>query len=153
MNISIKLVCSLLYKATHGTVPNSHVKRKRVWLTNFFFLFFFIVKVGPTYGRKTMTGLLAADGFKVAEKRVGVSLKKVCSAYHNRRVASTQSLINPIPYSAKYFGEKLHIDQNEKMVQFGVTHVCAVDGFSGMIVGFVTMPIKNNRIIYEFLYM
>ena len=50
----------------------------------------------------------------------------------------------------EFFGEQLHIDQNE---QFGVTHVCAVDGFSGMIVGFVTMPIKNNRIIYESLYM
>lgn len=44
-----------------------------------------------------------------------------------------------------YFGEKLHIDQNEKMVMFGVTHVCAVDGYSGKIVGFVSMPVKNNR--------
>ena len=100
-----------------------------------------------------MTGLLAADGFKVAEKRVGISLKKVSPIYHNRRVNRTQCMINPIPYSAKYFGEKMHVDQNEKLVQFGVTHVCAVDGYSGMIVGFVTMPIKNNRIIYEHLYM
>lgn len=27
-----------------------------------------------------------------------------------------------------------------KLVLFGVTHICAIDGFSGMIVGFVTMP-------------
>ena len=35
---------------------------------------------------------------------------------------------------------------------FGVTHVCAVDGHSGRIVGFVMMPIKNNITIYECLY-
>lgn len=62
-------------------------------------------------------------------------------------------LINPVPYSAKYFGEKLHIDQNEKLVLFGVTHVCAVDGYSGMIVGFATMPIKNNKVIYQELFV
>ena len=35
---------------------------------------------------------------------------------------------------------------------YGVTHVAAVDGWSGMIVGFVTMPIKNNLVIYSNLY-
>ena len=100
-----------------------------------------------------MTGLLASSGFKIAEKRIGASLKKVHPVYHHRRMTRTQAMINPIPYSAKYFGEKLHIDQNEKIVQFGVTHVCAIDGFSGMIVGFVTMPIKNNIIVYEDLFM
>ena len=35
---------------------------------------------------------------------------------------------------------------------FGVTHVCAVDGHSGKIVSFVTMPVKNNAIIYEQMY-
>ena len=90
-----------------------------------------------------MTGLLAAEGFKVAEKRIGTSLRKVCLTYHSRRSTRTQMLLNPVPYSAKYFGEKLHIDQNEKLVLFGMTHVCAVNGYSGMIVGFATMPIKN----------
>lgn len=59
---------------------------------------------------------------------------------------------NPIPYHAEYFGHKLHIDQNEKLVMYGVTHVCAVDGYSNKIVGFVTMPIKNNLEIYTHLY-
>lgn len=100
-----------------------------------------------------MTGLLAADGFLVSEKRVGVSLKRVCPGHHEKRVTRTQSLINPIPYSSYYCGQKLHIDQNEKLVMFGATHVCAIDGHSGMIVGFVTMPLKNNITIYEELYM
>ena len=58
-----------------------------------------------------------------------------------------ERLTNPIPYSSKYFGHKVHIDQNEKLVLFGVTHVCAVDGYSGMIVGFATFLVKNNAII------
>ena len=50
-------------------------------------------------------------------------------------------------------GQKIHIDQNEKLVMFGSTHVCAIDGFSGKLVGFVIMPRKNNIIIYEHLYL
>lgn len=100
-----------------------------------------------------MTGLLAADGFKVAEKRVGHSLRKVRPDYHQKRSTCTHSQINPVPYTSNYFGEKLHVDQNEKLVMFGVTHACAVDGYSGMVVGFVTMPLKNNITIYQELYM
>ena len=48
--------------------------------------------------------------------------------------------VNPVVYRANYFGEKLHFDQNEKLVMYGVTHVLAVDGYSRKIVGFVTMP-------------
>ena len=60
--------------------------------------------------------------------------------------------MNPIPYRADYFGHKLHIDQNEKLVMFGVTHICAVDGYSGKIVEFVTMPVKNNVEIYAHFF-
>ena len=35
---------------------------------------------------------------------------------------------------------------------FGVTHVAAVDGHSGKIVVLVSMPIKNNAIIYDQVY-
>lgn len=37
------------------------------------------------YGRKMMTGLLSAEGFRVAEKRVGMSLKRVCPTFHSQR--------------------------------------------------------------------
>ena len=36
---------------------------------------------------------------------------------------------------------------------FGVAHVCAIDGYSGRIVGFAIMPIKSNAMIYKNLYM
>ena len=93
-----------------------------------------------------MTGFLSSQGFQISQKRVGASLKRANPVYHARRQNLTCRALNPIPYMAKYFGEKLHVDQNEKLVMFGVTHVCAVDGFSGKIVSFISMPIKNNMI-------
>ncbi len=59
---------------------------------------------------------------------------------------------NPIPYEAHYFGHKIHLDQNEKLAMFGTTHVIAVDGYSGKIVGHTTMPVKNNLLIYRDVY-
>ena len=57
--------------------------------------------------------------------------------------------MNPIPYHAGYFGHELHMDQNEKLAMFGITHVIAIDGYSSDIVGYSTMPRKNNITIYE----
>lgn len=109
-------------------------------------------KVGPTYGRKTMCGLLRSQGIKAGEKQIGLALAEVNPEHHLKRLTRTEAEINPHPYFARYFGDKLHIDQNEKLVMFGVTHVAAIDGFSRKIVGFVTMPIKNNLEIYSHLY-
>ena len=94
-------------------------------------------------------GLLASEGVKVSEKKVAKALQAVCVAYHQARTNKTHRSINPVPYSATYFGQKLHIDQNEKLVMFGVTHICAVDGYSGKILSFVTIPIKNHVEIYQ----
>ena len=99
-----------------------------------------------------MTGLLASQGIRVGQGSVGASLKRTCPQYHQRRATSTARLLNPIPYSADYFGHKVHVDGNEKLVMYGVTHICARDGFSGMVVGFVTMPVKNNLEIYHHLF-
>ena len=99
-----------------------------------------------------MCGLLAAQGVRSGVQRIGMSLSGVNPGYHIMRRNRTERQINPVPYRADYFGEKVHVDQNEKLSAFGVTHVCAVDGFSGKIVGFATMPVKNNRLIYEHMY-
>ena len=109
-------------------------------------------QVGPTYGRKTLCGLLAADGERIGLDRVGKALRKVNPCYQQARATIAYYRLNPTPYHADYFGQKLHVDQNEKLVMFGVTHVCAIDGFSGKIVGFITMPIKNNVEIYNHLF-
>uniref|UniRef100_A0A1X7UBD8 MULE transposase domain-containing protein n=1 Tax=Amphimedon queenslandica TaxID=400682 RepID=A0A1X7UBD8_AMPQE len=55
--------------------------------------------------------------------------------------------------SADYFGHKVHIDLNEKLVMYGVTHICAIHGFSNKIFAFITSPIKNCIEIYAHLYM
>ncbi|KAK0132633.1 hypothetical protein N1851_032501 [Merluccius polli] len=60
--------------------------------------------------------------------------------------------LNPVPYHAEYMGHKIHFDQNEKLVMFGVTHVVAVDGFSSKIIAHTTMPVKNNLTIYQEVY-
>jgi len=57
-----------------------------------------------------------------------------------------------LPYHAEYFGHKLHMDQNEKLVMFGVVHVLAVDGYSSKIVAWNSMPVKNNLTIYDTVY-
>ena len=99
-----------------------------------------------------MTGLLSSQGVRVSEVRVGISLKRVSPGHHHERQTATNKQLNPVPYQADYFGHKLHIDQNKKLVMFGVTHICAVDGYSGKIMSFITMPIKNCIEIYDHLY-
>ena len=46
----------------------------------------------------------------------------------------------------------MHIDQNEKLVHYGVTRICCVDGYSGKIVDFATMAVKNNIEISSGIY-
>ena len=89
-----------------------------------------------------MCGFLASQGVKVSESWVREVLRAARSDDHQMRVTRTANSLNPRPYTAEYFCEKLHIGQNEKLVMYGVTHICAVDGYSGKIVGFISMPIK-----------
>ena len=99
-----------------------------------------------------MVVVLASQGIHAGTQCVGQSLARVQPANHMRRASRTEWQTNPIPYSAKHFGHKVPIDQNEKLVLFGATHICAIDGYSGMIVGFATFPLKNNLLVYEHLY-
>ena len=99
--------------------------------------------VGPCYGRRTLTGLLRSEGMVVGEQRVRESTRRVTPAYMEHRRQHSYRQLNPTPYYAEYYGHKLHMDQNEKLVRYGVTHVVASDGYSGKLMGVVTMPVKN----------
>ena len=88
----------------------------------------------------------------IAEKRVGAPLSLVSLRHTAQRRTSTTRAVNLIPYRADYFGHKMHIDQNEKLVMYGVTHVTAIDGHSRFAVAGTTMPIKNNLTIYREIY-
>lgn len=96
-----------------------------------------------------MHGLLRSAGWHIGENRIGKSLRRTNPVHHHRRETTAYRLINPRMYSAHHFGHKLHVDQNEKLCMFGVTHVLAIDGYSGKIVSLVSMPKKNCCIIYE----
>ena len=111
-------------------------------------LFFFSPSfhVRPTYGRCMMKGYLSVQGVQIGEKRIGASLQRLDPSQHYTRQQQMHRVTNPVPYCAEYFEEKLYIDQNEKLVMFGATHICAINGYSGQIVGFVSMPIlKANK--------
>lgn len=97
-------------------------------------------------------GFLKSKGIDGGDRRVGKALSVVSLLYHAARCANVQRNINPLPYKADYFGHKLHIDQNEKLVMYGLTHVYASDGYSGKLVSFASMPIKNNSVIYYHIY-
>lgn len=110
------------------------------------------MQVGSSYGRKMMKGHLLSKGLNVSEARISCSLQRVCPDGHHASRTNTVSRTNPVRYSANYFGHKIHVDQNEKLVFYGVTHVLARDGYSGKIVSYLTLPVKNNVAIYDHIF-
>ena len=73
----------------------------------------------------------ATKGVRVSKRRLKQVLPVVAPIWHYARQTSSLERSNPAVYSARYFGHKLHLDQNEKFIHFGVTYVMARDGFSG----------------------
>ena len=95
----------------------------------------FVANVGHAYGRRTMQGLLRANGHTVSQARISASLRRVAPRqYHARGTVTYRHPLNSFPYNVSHYGEKLHFDQNEKITMYGVTHVVAVDGYSRKIV-------------------
>lgn len=95
-----------------------------------------------------VTGYLKSKGITPGEIK-GLALHFRVLHHHEVRKNRAEQLKNPIPYSARH---KLHIDQNKKLVMYSVTHVCAIDGYSGKIVAHSLMPVKNNLVIYNAIY-
>lgn len=88
---------------------------------------------------------------QVSEHRIAESLSPVAPIQHQQHQQSTLQLMNPIPYRVTAH-EKLHLDQNEKVIMSGMTHVVAIDGYSRKIVGFIMLPAKNVIAIYDCLF-
>ena len=99
-----------------------------------------------------MKGALAAQDVRASECRVAQSLQGIAPYPAHQRRQNTLRQVNPVRYHARYFGHKIHMDQNEKLIMYGVTYVVARDGYSGKIVASAVMPRKNNITIYENIY-
>ena len=76
-----------------------------------------------------ITGYLVQkhDVVHQGNKRVERVLAEVCLQHHVQRKSNTAKFLNPIPYHADYFRHKRHIDQNEKLEMYGVTHVLVIE--------------------------
>ena len=83
-------------------------------------------------------------GIVLAKDKLVKFLKTSTVSQVVRKKWKLVDLLNPKLYSAEYFGHKNRYDQNEKLGMYGAVHVCARDGYSGMIVKFAAIPIKNT---------
>ena len=99
-----------------------------------------------------MMGRFRSMNVSISERKIENAVKKICPSTQAERCMQTGWSFNPKVYKADYFGLKLHVDQNEKLVMYGVTHVIARDGYSGTITGYRTMTIKKNLTIYEKMF-
>ena len=99
-----------------------------------------------------MTDCLRSMGVSISERKVVNALKKICSSTQAERCMQAGRSFYLKVYKADYFGHKLRVDQNEKLEMYGVTHVVARDGYSGMIISYTTMAIKNNLTTYEKIF-
>ena len=94
------------------------------------------IKVGENYGCKIMYGVMKSKGI---ETKIGKVFDEINLEAQRKSHNTASCSFNPKVYNAIYFAHKIYYDQNEKLGMFGVVHVCTLDGFSGKIVGQVTM--------------
>ena len=70
-----------------------------------------------------LNGCLKSRGFLVSERHLRIAVSRI--APFQRQVGQIDRT-NPQLYHAECFGEKLHIDQNEKLGMYGVTYVLVI---------------------------
>ena len=109
-------------------------------------------QVGQHVGLRKTHRVLRDAGVRVGITRIRQSLKRVKAVPQEIQRQNIIDRDNPIIYDTRYFGKILHLDQNENLGMFGVTYVTALDDYSGKIVAGVTMPRKNNLVIYDRIY-
>ena len=81
-----------------------------------------------------MTGHIRhSTGLCLGMNKVGQALKRANPEQHREQQTLSTRHFNHIPYYAEYFGHRLHLDQNENLIQYGMTEVIAVDGYRSFI--------------------
>ena len=88
------------------------------------------LQVGPCYGRRMLKGYMLSKGVAISDRHLRSALPYIAPIQHLQRQLGRT---NPHLYRADYHGQKLHLDQNEKLSMYGVTYVLARDGYSSKI--------------------
>ena len=109
-------------------------------------------QVGDAYGAGTLQGYLRTKSVNISVKNINKILKESNPTAFTPRKNDNLDKINPTPYFSPSFGYKGHIDQNEKLVRYGVVHAVFRDGFSGSIENWTTLPSKNPIQLYSQFY-
>ena len=100
-----------------------------------------------------LKGYLSFKGISTSERKLKNVLPRISPQWHMARQQNSHECSNPSIYIANHFGHKLHIDQNKKLVNYGVTYVLARDGCSSKIVGVAIIPQKKNNGIIMRMYI
>ena len=91
-----------------------------------------------------MCEVMKAKGINVGETKIGKLLGESNSQAQTKRQNVANCSLNPKVYSTKYFGDKIHDNQNKKLGLFGFVRVCAWPGLSGNIAGHAKMVRKKE---------
>ena len=67
--------------------------------------------------------LTGVKGVQVSERRLRLLMPANAPQAHHSRQQNSQEQTNPAMYTARYYGHKLHLDQNEKLIHYCVTYV------------------------------
>ena len=71
---------------------------------------------------------MARCGITAGDKCIGRALSVVSPLYQVQGNSNTAWQTNPFPYHSDYFGNKLHMDQNEKLtIMYGLTEINAYE--------------------------
>ena len=104
------------------------------------------------YGAGTLQGYLRTKSVNISVKNINKILKESIPTAFTARKNDTFDKTNPTPYFLPSLGYKGDIDQNEKLVRYGVGHADFRDGFSGSIENWITLPSKNPIQLYSQFY-
>ena len=105
------------------------------------------------YDRKMMARFIKQKcGVSVGKNKIDIALSKVTSHYHQRKKSNTARMTSPTSHAAIYFGNNLHLHQNEKLEMYDVTNMAAIDGLNRFSVAGATMLKKYNIKTYEDVY-
>lgn len=72
-------------------------------------------------------------------------MKNIPPLHQQARNNNTATILNPISYQTDYFGHKLHLDLNKKLVMYGVMLVSVVNGHSRFATAAKCMATKTTK--------